>query len=495
VTLTIEGNAIEPDSQVMPTELRYDAGSYRDRDGRVFYGDAGEVLRALSPRALAEWDAVCATRFFKQAMADGRVVRTERVEAFSSRSEPGDPVWAGILRHETIPFVSYPYEWTFGMLKDAALLHLDLMQAALDENVTLKDGTAYNVQFVGSRPVFIDIASFERLVEGRPWAGYRQFCGTFLYPLFLQGYKNVAFHPFLRGCLDGIRPSECARLMSLRDLFRPGVLTHVCLHARLESDRGIQQNNLQQALPRAGFDKSLIKNNVASLARIITRLNWNPPASKWSGYQDCNSYSEADRRRKADFVRAAVASRQHDLVWDLGCNTGEYSLIAAEHAPRVVAMDGDHLAVERLYQLLKSRSGSAPSGTATLGTILPLVCNVADPSPGMGWRGQERKSLAERGRPDLTLCLALIHHLVIDAGIPFRDLLSWLAGLETSLVIEFVDRTDPMVQTLLRNRTDGCDDYELANFERWLHEFFDVARSEQLESGTRTLYHALARPT
>jgi hypothetical protein len=488
--MTMGVSAFAPESQPMP--LTFDAGSYRDRDGRVFYGHDGEVYRALSPRALAEWEAIGGTRFFQQAMADRRVIRTERVEwptgANSGAAlQEGEPEWAGVLRHEKIPFVSYPYEWSFGMLKDAALLHLALLQGALDENLTLKDGTAYNVQFVGSRPVFIDVASFERLPAGQPWAGYRQFCQTFLYPLYLQAWRNVAFHPLLRGCLAGIAPAECARLMSVRDLVRPGALAHVWLHARLESHRGLPHDNLKQALPRAGFDKALIKRNVAGLARIINRLNWAPPESKWSSYSDENSYSDGDRRRKAAFVRDCLAARSPDLVWDLGCNTGEYSRIAAEHGRYVVAMDSDHLAVERLYRSLKS--GTAPAA----GNILALVCNMADPSPGLGWRGVERKSLEERGRPDLTLCLALVHHLVIDAGIRLRDLLAWLAGLGTDLVIEFVGRGDPMVRALLRNRRDTCADYEREYFERSLNDLFEVRRSEELASGTRTLYYALAR--
>jgi hypothetical protein len=362
------------------------------------------------------------------------------------------------------------------------------LAAALEEDMTLKDGTAYNVQFVGDRPVFIDVASFERLPPGQPWAGYRQFCRTFLYPLFLQAYKNVAFHPFLRGCLDGITPGDCSRLMSLRDLVRPGVLTHVALHARFEADGKIRESDPRKSLSRAGFHKSMIRNNVDNLSRIIRRLNWDPPDSKWSDYAECNNYTESDRRRKAAFVREAVASKPLELVWDLGCNTGDYARIAAENSRCVVAMDGDHLAVERLYQSLKRGPKRAGGGS-----IVPLVSNVADPSPNLGWRGLERKSTVERGRPQLTLCLALIHHLVIDAGIPLRELLAWLAGLGSSLVIEFVDRADPMVQRLLRNRRDDCPDYDRPHFESCLNEFFDVSRTERLESGTRTLHFAQAR--
>ncbi|HEY2253179.1 MAG TPA: hypothetical protein VGH74_19030, partial [Planctomycetaceae bacterium] len=404
--------------------VTFETGSYRDREGRVFYGAAGEILRAMSARALAEWEAVSAAGFFRQGMESGKIVRTARIEHSSVEPHFEGFTWAAFLQHDTIPYVSHPYEWTFGMLKDAALLHLELLAAALDEDFTVKDGTAYNVQWVGHRPMFIDVLSFEKLPPGQPWAGYRQFCQTFLFPLFLQAYKDVPFQPWLRGCLDGITPVQCANLMSFRDMLRPGVLKHAWLHAWLEGSERVRESDVRQDLPRAGFNKSLIAANVASLARIIRRLEWNPPDSKWSGYAASNTYSAGDARRKAEFVRTAVMSRRAGLAWALGSNTGEYARIAAENSDCVVAMDADHLAVERLYQSLR-RGPSAPGNNV----ILPLVMNFVDPSPNLGWRGQERRDLAERGRPDLTLCLALIHHLVIGAGIPLRELLEWLAAL------------------------------------------------------------------
>ncbi len=477
--------------------VSFESGSYRDREGRVFYGDAGEVLRALSSRALGEWEALACARFFQQGMDAGQIVRTARIERPAALPENDGSTWAAFLKHETIPYVSYPYEWTFGMLKDAALLHLDVLKAALEENFTVKDGTAYNVQWVGCRPVFIDVLSLEKLHTGQPWAGYRQFCQTFLYPLFLQAYKGVPFHPWLRGSLDGITPAQCASLMSLRDLFRPGVFKHAWLHGWLEDSERVRETDVRRDLKRAGFDKSFSQILVAGLMKIIRRLTWDPPGSKWSGYAACNTYSSGDASRKADFVRAAVVERRAKLVWDIGCNTGDYSRIAAENADCVVAMDGDHLAVEHLYRSLREgqANGTAARDTATRGTdrILPLVSNFVDPSPNLGWRGQERKSLADRGRPDLTLCLALIHHLVIGAGIPLRELLQWLAALGTRLVIEYVGKDDAMVKQLLRNKRDNYTDYEPELFERWLRELFDVVRSERLESGTRTLYYAVPR--
>jgi hypothetical protein len=473
----------------------FEAGSYRDREGRVFYSDNGSVFRALSAAALEEWNAVESSNFFKAAQLGRKVVRTARaatsqipVEWPSINSAPEHQAWAGVLEHERIPFVSYPYEWPFGMLQDAALLQLELLQAALAEEFTLKDGTIYNVQWIGRRPTFIDVVSFEKLVPGQPWAGYRQFCQTALFPLMLQAYRGISYHSLLRGKLDGITPAECAKIFSSwSHLFHAGVMTHVWLHSHLQSASAVRDCNLRKELPRAGFDKALLAGNAARLTKIIRQLKWNV-TSNWSGYAGHNTYTAADAERKARFVHDAAAATSVKVAWDLGCNTGDYSRIVAEHAEYVVAMDADHASVERLYQKLKTDEDSAIARR-----ILPLVGNVADPSTGLGWRGKERKALWERGHPDLILALALVHHLVIDAGIPLRELLEWLAGLKSRLVIEFVDRHDPMVQQMLRNRRDQSVDYTPALFEQWLHEYFDVLRKEPLESGSRILYYACPR--
>ncbi len=464
-----------------------EAGSFRDRNNQVFYRD-GSVFRALSPTALAAWETLRATRFFTSFHTAGKIVQTERVHLPEMPSPEAGIPWAGCLKHETIPFISYPYEWPFGMLKDAALLHLELLQAALSESLTLKDASAYNVQWVGARPVFIDVTSFEPLAPGEPWIGYRQFCALFLYPLILEAYRGIPFRPWLRGSIDGISSADCARMMSARDLFRPGVLLHVALQNRLQGQYADTKKEMKADLRAAGFNRALIEANVQRLHRLITGLTWGDAGSaksEWSEYADHNSYDAADRQAKQRFVRTAVQSQERwRLVWDLGANTGDYSRIAAENANTVVAMDADALAIERLYRKLKGEANR---------TILPLVMNVADPSPNLGWRGLERKGLVERGRPDLVLCLALIHHVVISANIPMRDFVAWLAGLGASLVIEFVTKDDPMTRTLLRNKVDQYPDYDLLCFEKTLADAFDIHRREALASGTRVLYFAQSK--
>jgi SAM-dependent methyltransferase len=370
------------------------------------------------------------------------------------------------------------------MLKDAALLQLELIDAALDENMSLKDASSFNVQWKGARPVFIDIPSFEPHVENSPWIGYRQFCKLFLYPLFLQAYKDIPFHSLLRGNIDGIDAEDCSKMMSVRDRFRPGVFMDVYMQAKLQSRYADSDRAIRDDLRESGFSKQLIKANIRRLRNVISSLRWRRSTSQWSDYASHTSYTNVESVEKAEFVRSAVGSKPRRLVWDIGCNTGRYSRIAAEQASYVVAMDYDHLAVERFYQELKEEG---------VKSILPLVINVADASPNLGWRGLERKGLVERGTPDLTLCLALIHHVVITSNVPMMEFLNWLASLGTDLVIEFVAKDDPMVKKLLMNRNDQYAEYTLENCEKILRSLFKDLRKHTLASGTRVLFHAVSR--
>jgi hypothetical protein len=450
-------------------------GSFRDPESRVFYaGD--QVYRALSADGLSDFEALQAAGL----LDDARIVGTELVQNGNiDRSllvhEP-----AGVLRHERIPFVSYPYEWTFSMLKDAALLQLDLLLEALGHDLVLKDSSPYNVQFKGARPVFVDVGSFERLREGEPWIGYRQFCMLYLYPLLLQALKDVPFQPWLRGSIDGITPAQMRSLMSLRDRFRRGMFSNVFLHARLEARYADRAEEVRRDVKRV-YRKELFVATVRKMRKLVERLSWDPPEGVWTAYGERNSYTDADAGRKDDFVRQVATSREWGLVWDIGANNGRYSRIAAEGARTVLAIDADQGPVELLYRDLRAEGDER---------ILTLAMNLADPSPGLGWRGLERRALPDRGKPELVLALALIHHVAITANVPVREFVDWLASLGSALVIEF-PREDPMVRKLLTAKREGLHpDYELDYFERTLAEAFEVERSERLESGTRVLYFA-----
>jgi hypothetical protein len=459
--------------------IQREHGSYRDRDGTVFYR-GGRVFRSLSGEAAENWRRLQQAPFFETCRDSGKIIESWDVDA----REAGWPTAesAAILEHARVPFISYPYEWTFGMLKDAALLQLDLLRKALASDMILKDSTPYNIQWRGVHPVFIDIPSFEPLKQGEPWVGYRQFCELFLYPLMLQAYKGIDYKPSLRGRIDGIPSADMRGLMSSRDMLRPGVLLHVIAQSALQQRYSDSKSNVRGALAEAGFGKALIVRNVEKLQGIVSKLAPRRTKTEWSDYDRTHSYDEAEFNRKVEFVRNAASTRRWRLAWDLGCNTGTFSRIVDEHADHVVAMDGDWMAIEHFYQREKSGNGSK--------SILPLVINLADASPNQGWLGAERKGLAERGRPELTLCLALIHHIVIGANIPLADFIGWLASLRTAVVIEFVGREDEMVQTLLANRKDQYADYHPENFRAVLAEHFDIKAEQDLKGGKRRIFFA-----
>jgi hypothetical protein len=303
----------------------------------------------------------------------------------------------------------------------------------------------------------------------------------YLFPLLLQALKDVRFQPWLRGSIDGITASQIRGVMSFRDRFRRGLFTNVFLQARLER-RDVSSGAIKRQAARSGTERRLIVANVRKMRKLVGRLEWDPPETVWVGYGEDNTYDVEAAGQKEQFVRAAVGSGRWPLVWDLGANNGRYARVAAEAADQVVAFDADEGTVELLYRELRD-SGDE--------TILPLTMDLADPSPALGWRLRERMSLFDRGRPDLMLALALVHHITIGANVPLSEFVDWLAELGGAIVVEFPDRRDPMVQKLLSGKREGLHaDYDRAVFERRLDERFDVRRREELASGTRTLYFA-----
>lgn len=453
------------------------AGSFRDRDGRVYHYQE-RIFRGLSEPALDSFRQLREKPFYAKLIESGKLIGTRELP--DDENPLPDDVrgqWAGFLEHDRVPVISYAYEWTFSMLKAAASLQLHLVERAISNGFALKDASPYNIQFVDRKPVFIDIPSFEPLQPGEPWSGYRQFCEMFLFPLMLQAYKNCNFQPFMRASIDGIDVQTAASIFSLRDRFRKGVTSHVWLQSKLDRRYGGSSENVRSNLKSAGFNKELILVNVRKLQKLVRKLEWQASGSEWGDYTEFHNYSEEDHQQKEAFIRNSVVDEKPDVVWDIGCNTGQFSRIAASECKQVLSTDIDHVAVERLYL-----------DPNTPDNILALVQNVADPSPNWGWRNRERTDLQTRSRPDLVLCLALIHHVVITANIPLAEFVDWLAGLTDKLVIEYVSREDDKVQTLLRNKEDKYEDYSRESLESNLKRHFDIRRQQDVNNGDRTLY-------
>lgn len=456
---------------------RVDPGSFRDHTSRVYVGPT-EVYRGLDEGSAADLRAVTDMAWFRAAVARGDVVGTRWLE--DAPDIPGAEPWAAWLAHPRLPVITYPYEWTYSMLREAALLQLRLLSEALASDAISKDSTPYNVQFLGSRPTFIDVGSFERYTGGEPWYGYRQFCQLFLFPLLVQAYKDIPFQPLLRGSLDGVTPIEANKLLQGWKRNWKGLLSHVWIHARLEARLAGSDDDVKQTVRSAGFNKKLIEANVGKLTKLVEGLQWQQAESEWSSYSERGHYTDRDLGLKEAFVRRVAQESSPTQAWDVGANDGHFSRILAESADHVVALDADHLVVDLLYRRLRDEGNEQ---------ILPLLVNFADPSPALGWRARERTPLWERSRPDLVVYLAVIHHLAITHHVPVAEVLDFAHHVSPRCVIEFPDRNDPMVQRLLRGKKAGLhSDYGLDEFERLVKDRFDIVTREALPSGTRVLF-------
>lgn len=384
-----------------------------------------------------------------------------------------------IIQPDVVPFISYPYEWSHSQLKDAALLTLEVQQRALDRGMVLKDASAFNVQFMHGRPVLIDTLSFQCYVPGTPWIAYRQFCQHFLVPLVLMSYVDVRLSRLLQTHLDGIPLDLGARLLPARTLLKPGPLLHIHLHARSLARHANDPLNAREVAPRMSI--RALRGLIDSLQSMIRGLRWNPEGTEWADYDSTHAYTaEAEDAKAAllgDYL-AAIRPRP-ETVWDLGANTGTFSRIAAQTGARVISFDIDPAAVERNYLDAKQKART---------DILPLVLDLTNPSPAVGWANSERSSWTERSRPDVVMALALLHHLAIGNNVPLGMIADLLGHLAPYLIVEFVPKHDPQVRRLLGSREDIFADYSQAGFEAAFGRVYRTVRSDSIPSSDRRLY-------
>lgn len=460
-----------------------DPASFRDPDGAVF-SVGRRIYRRLGPDGRRNLEPLIEQGILRELESARLAVETRVCDPEEAGLLGFDPGQETALEHERVPYLSYPYEWSFEMLRTAALTHLEIMERLVPKGFILKDSTAYNYQFIGSRCVLIDIPSIERRHPKDPWMGYTQFCRHFLNPLLIHSLLRVSPHPMIRGQLEGIPVEEAHALIPFWKQFRAGAWLHVGLQAALSkrSLGGASERSLFQNLPDQG---EVILATVRKLVRLIRRLPNPRQQTVWTDYERTHSYSESGRQAKRAMLTEVVARAKPSLVYDLGANTGEYSLLAAEHAGYVVALDSDASAVDRLYQRLKG---------AASGKVLPILMDLANPSPDQGFAGVERRSFANREHPDFVVAFALVHHLRISGNIPVASMLDWFRSLGAAqLLVEFVPKQDPMVCQLLKNREDVYPDYTAQVFERECAARFRIVERKALPEGGREIFHLEAR--
>jgi ribosomal protein L11 methylase PrmA len=467
------------DGGSVPAVTRHPA-SWRDPAGFV-YRRNGVLLRQVQPSWAEEWAAFSATPLARRLVDTGRMVGWTDAPV----DDAFDDTAAAVIRPEVVPFVSYPYEWTFGQLRDAALLTLEVQAAAVAADWTLKDASAYNVAFRGVTPVLIDHLSFQRLPPDSPWVAYQQFCEHFLAPLALMSRRDVRMGRMLRDQLDGIPLDLAARLLPGRSKLRLGLGAHIHLHARSQrSHAGDARKPTQVRLSR-----SRLSALIESLKGTVEGLRWEPSGTEWADYADKGhaSYEGGTPDAKEAIVRdllAAASPGTGHTCWDLGANTGRFSAIAAAQGYRVLAFDIDPAAAERHYRALR--------GVGRTDTT-PVVMDLADPSPGLGWAGRERASLVDRANADVILALALVHHLGIGRNVPLAMVAEQLAAFAPQAIVEWVPRGDPMVDVLLASREDVFGDYTTEGWEAAVAPRYEVRSRTPIPGSPRVLYHLVRR--
>jgi ribosomal protein L11 methylase PrmA len=454
-----------------------DAGSFRDRSGKVYHAGR-DIFRSVSRRAAEDYGHALKSGLLDKLMAADKLVATQEVDQ-RVLSEAGIETEI-VLRHQPIPFISYPYEWPFSLLKSAALLHLDIHIEALQHGITLSDASAYNVQFRGVAPVFIDVLSFRRYREGEPWAAHRQFCEQFLNPLLLRALFGIAHNDWYRGRLEGIGTQELADLLPWWRNLSFHLLTQVTLQARLQRAAAVDSGAYIKRAKQTLLSKRARRAILEELRRWISDLRpLKSTATTWQHYAEQTTYADEERQVKGRFIAAFCRDTKPDTLWDIGCNTGDYAEVALSHgAKRVVGFDFDQGALERATARAKAKSLD----------LLPLYQDGANPSPSQGWMGHERRSTQERGGADALIALAFEHHLAIGRNVPLDQLVAWLVSLAPKGIIEFVQKSDPTVQQLLALREDIFSDYDAARFEAALRSKARIVAAEQVSAQGRTLY-------
>ena len=454
-----------------------ESSSFRDPAGFLFR-QAGVLYRQINQFGREDYESLMETGLY-QKLVDGKVLipHTEvSTQAFDPQSTPyTDPAYK-IIQPELVDFISYPYEWSFSQLKDAALCTLSIQKIALECGVTLKDSSAYNIQFQSGQPVLIDSLSFTPYHEGEPWVAYRQFCQHFLAPLALMALTDVRLSQLLRLYIDGIPLDLTSELLPWKTRLPGGLYLHIHLHAaaqRKYAGQPTQQTNGRK------ISKIQMLGMVDSLERTIKGLEWKKTDTAWADYLSQHNYSETALTGKKEAVTNFLSQAQPGKVWDLGANVGVFSRLACAQGAQTLAFDLDPAAVEQNYLACKAEK---------LENLLPLILDLTNPSPGLGWQNHERRALSERGPADLIMALALVHHLAISNNVPLSEIAAFFASLGEWLIIEFVPKEDSQVQKLLASRLDIFKDYHIQGFEAAFSGFYELIEKTPLPESLRTLY-------
>lgn len=440
--------------------------SFRDPSGKIFY-DKARVYRAIFPNYVDNFNSLMSSGLYARLIEEGLLIPHRD----SRKRYPGA---AKVIAPQPVPFISYPYEWCFSQLKDAALATLKIQKIALDHGMVLKDGSAYNIQFVKNKPVLIDTLSFEKRGGDRPWVAYQQFTRHFLAPLALMAKTDVRLSQLLASNIDGVPLDLASKLLPHRSKLNPGLLTHIHLHSSFQ-----KRHEKPKKTKVKPMSKASLYGLVDNLASTVASLKLKGIETEWGSYYRDTNYSTAAMHDKKRIIEEIAKKTAAEKVLDLGSNTGVFSKLFSKRNISVLSLDVDPLAVEKNYQRCKSEGDEH---------TFPALYDISNPSPAIGFRNMERPALFDRFKPDMVLALALIHHLRITHNIPLADMADYFRSVSPDQVVEWVPKDDSQVRRMLYSRQDVFDDYDVKCFEKEFKKGA-VMKKHKLKQSGRVIYH------
>ena len=454
----------------------YDTGSFRDPTGRVFYSN-NKIYREIFSSGFEKYNFIK-----KNDILSDLVEKKYLVNSFESKEDEHlkskkDSI---IIRHEKIDYISYPYEWSFSQLQDAAIFHLDLQLYLLEKNAKLIDASAYNIQFHNNKPIFIDLLSIEKYQEGEFWSAHKQFCENFLNPLILASKKSINFNNLFRGNLNGVSTGELCSMLNFFDFLSPVIFINVYMLNIIENrSKRDPLKTVNSIKNKKGLSKSSFKFLLLRLKKFISKLKIKNQVTVWENYSDTNTYSDNEEIKKIEVVENFLQLNDFKMLADLGCNDGKYSRLASKNKiEKIIAFDFDLKVIDRAYLYCKKNNLN----------ILPLYLDFSNPSSNLGWLENERKGFIKRANFDSILALALIHHLAIAKNIPLSDAIDFLTSLAPKGLIEFVPKEDPTVKLMMSLKGDIFPNYTEENFKKLLEKKVKIEKIITVSKTNRKIY-------
>lgn len=450
----------------MKKKLNKDFSSFRDPAGYIYY-ENNRVYRKINDCYFKEYNHFVNSGLYEELKVSEYLIPHK--EFINNKKEI-------ILEVDKVPFISYPYEWCFDELKDAALLTLNICKKSLEHGMILKDASSYNVQFYKGKPIFIDTLSFDFYEEGSPWGAYGQFCRHFIVPLILMSHVDENLNSLLKNYIDGIPVDIANNILKGRGGFT--AKQHIKWHCKSIS----KYNDSDKEIKKVFVSKKSLINMIDMMIRQITKLNTKHKDTEWGTYYDNTNYTDLADKNKIKLVEKylnKINLECDDVIFDIGANDGKYSRLVANMEANVIAFDIDINAVSHNYKTIKQNNEK---------NILPLILDCTNPSPDLGFALEERLGITKRGNRKCVMALAFIHHMAISNNVSFDMLANWFSKLGEYLIIEFVPKNDSQVQKLLKTRKDIFNNYTESNFENIFNNYYEILEKNKISDSTRTIY-------